>query len=157
MILVLIIIYAVISVVFFIFRAERSKLREYYSTLLCISYLRFLEQYILIYIYEVWEYEHLPTPLANIIGVPILLDITLFPMLGYLFIQYKTKKWSYNFIWAIILTGIEATMVWSGMLEHHKYWNFVWSYLLALATVFITHFQYQLFLRTGWYQPDDRV
>lgn len=158
MILVLILFYAVISVCFFLFWADRSKFPRYYSSLLSISYLRFLEQYILVYVFKLWEYEHLPTPLAKIIGVPILLDVTLFPMLGYLFIHCTSKKGEntiiYQLVWAMVLTGVEATMVGSGMLRHLQYWNFGCSYVLALATIIIIHLQYQLFLRTGWYQSD---
>ncbi|MEW9672473.1 CBO0543 family protein [Ammoniphilus sp. 3BR4] len=144
----LIIFYAAISVCFFLFRVERSKWREYYSTLLSASYLRFLEQYVLVYILKVWEYENLPTPLAKIIGVPILLDVTLFPVLGYLIVHYMKEKRAAKkyFLPAAILTIVEGTMVWSGMLEHHRYWNFVYSYFLALATVIFLHYQYKLFM-----------
>ncbi|WP_134704891.1 CBO0543 family protein [Ammoniphilus sp. YIM 78166] len=149
------ILYAIISVCFFLFWAKRSKLREYYSSLLCISYLRFLEQYILVYILKVWEYKDLPTPLAQIIGVPILLDVTLFPMLGYLMIHYSYRKFSNtvksHLIWATAILFVECTMLGAGHLEHHRYWNFMLSYLLALATVIIIYLQYKLFLRTGWY------
>lgn len=151
----LIIVYAVISVCFFLFWAEQSKFREYYSSLLCISYLRFLEQYILVYIFEVWEYKNLPTPLAQIIGVPILLDVTLFPLLGYLMIHFSYRKVSHtvksHFLWAAAILLVECTMLGAGHLEHQRYWNFILSYLLALATVIIIHLQYKLFLRTGWY------
>ncbi|MBP1935074.1 CBO0543 family protein [Ammoniphilus resinae] len=147
----LILFYSIISVYFFLFLADRSKFREYYSSLLCISYLRFLEQYLLVYVLKVWEYHHLPLPLAKVSGVPILLDVTFYPMVGYLMIHYSNrllnKRMIHYLIWGAILTFVEFTMVWTGMLEHQKYWNFAASFLLAIATVVIIHGQYRLFLK----------
>jgi hypothetical protein len=75
--------YSAISIFFFLFWADRTRLRKYYSALLTINYLRFLEQYVFVYVLKVWEYKHLPIHRAKVIDVPILLDVTLFPMLGY--------------------------------------------------------------------------
>jgi len=159
-VIMLIIFYTIISVCFFLFVADRSKFREYYSSLLCITYLRFLEQYLLVYILKVWEYDHLPTPFAKIIGVPFLLDVTLFPMLGYLIIHYSNrsanKRMLYYLIWGVVLTFVESTMVWTGLLEHQKSWNFTATFLLAMATVVIIHGQYRLFLKTGWFPIDSK-
>ena len=150
MVIMLILFYTIISVCFFLFLAYRSKFREYYSSLLCMCYLRFLEQYLLVYVLKVWEYHHLPSPLAKIIGVPVLLDVTFFPAVGYLIIHYanrSTNKWMiHSFIWGAFLTFVESTMVWSGMLEHTKYWNMAASFLLAIATVAMIHWQYRVFL-----------
>lgn len=123
-----------------------------------ISYLRFLEQYILIYVLKVWKYKQLPSPLAKVIDVPILLDVTFYPMVGYLFIHYLHSKsvhlMTYYLLWSLTVWGVEYTIVLSGMLEHVKYWNLIFSYFLVLATLIMVHLQYKLFLRTGWYQTN---
>jgi len=154
-VIMLIIFYTIISVCFFLFVADRSKFQEYYSSLLCITYLRFLEQYLFVYILKVWEYDHLPSALGKIIGVPIILDVTLFPMLGYLMIYYSNrstnKRVIHYLIWGVVLALVEYSMVWTEMLEHRKYWNFAASFLLAMATVVIIHGQYRVFLKTGWF------
>lgn len=151
----IIIIYSVIALLFFLIRRGHIDFRQYYSTLLMMSYLRFLEQYILVHILQVWEYQNLPLPLAQVISVPITLDITIYPLLAYFFIKFVPEKpintLIYYLVFPFTLLGIETSLVWGGFIEHHKEWNFLFSYYLAFCTFLIVHWQYRLFLKTGWY------
>ncbi|MGO4890369.1 CBO0543 family protein [Anaerobacillus sp. MEB173] len=153
--MMLILIYSTIAILFFLMWRKRIDFRHYYSTLLTISYLRFLEQFILVHILEVWEYDNLPLPVASTIGAPILLNITFFPLLAYFFIKYipksRLKILVYYFLWAFILLGVETSLIWTNYLEHKKEWNYLFSYYLAFSTFVVVHWQYKLFLTTGWY------
>ncbi len=155
----LLITFSVIALLIFLILKKQMDFRLYYSTMLMISYLRFLEQYILVYMVEVWKYEHLPLPLSTVIGVPVTLDITIYPLLGYLFIKFlpinKISIILYISIFSVALLGIEASLVFWGNLEHLKNWNFLLSYYLAIGTLLVVYWQYKLFLKTGWYEKQE--
>lgn len=155
MISILITLYTVFALLFFLVWRKRIDFRQYYSTLLMMSYLRFLEQYIIIYMLKVWEYKHLPLPFSKVVGVPMTLDLTIYPLLAYLFILFVPDKpimtLIYYFIYPFTLLIIEVSLVWQGFLEHQNGWNFIFSYYVAFCTFLVVHWQYRLFLKTGWY------
>lgn len=156
----LITIYAIIAILIFLILGKKIDFRRYYSTLLTICYLRFLEQFVLVYMLNVWEYDNLPLPLSSIINVPVLMDITLYPLLAYFFIQYIPEKplriFAYYFLFSFTLLGLEASLVWADYLVHKKEWNYIFSYYLSFVTFLIIHWQYKLFLQTGWYTNSPR-
>lgn len=155
----LIIIYSVIALLFFLIGIKHINFRRYYSTLLMMSYLRFLEQYIIVHVIEMWEYKNLPLPMSQVISVPMTLDLSIYPLLAYLFIKFVPGRRIYTFIYYLLfpltMVGVESSLIWGGYLEHQYEWNFLLSYYLAFATFLVIHWQYKLFLKTGWHPQNN--
>ncbi|ARU61335.1 hypothetical protein CBW65_10240 [Tumebacillus avium] len=129
---------------------DKSRFRELFPSMLAGSLLRLKEQYVFTHLTKVWEYEQL-VPLFQVVDLPVLLDLTFFPIVSYLYLQHlpqqRLGKFFYTLFAAALLLLYEYLMISFGHLRHHHQWNLLLSYLLLLLTLALVALQYNFYRR----------
>ena len=140
---------AAVGVLSFLLLADKSRMRDLFPSLLFMVYFRFTEQYLLVDILHVWDYESLSTPLANIMNIPVLVDVFFYPPMGYLYVQYYPKtrpaRLLYAIAWATAFMINEQIAVRGGHIEQEASWHPFLSFLLFLVMMLLLILQHKLY------------
>jgi hypothetical protein len=146
----MIILSVLISFALFHVLADRSRLRELYSSALAGSYVRLMMQYIGGEKLRLWEYKNLPFSLSEKVQVPFTLDFSVYPIAAYLFIQFMPKDPFQIVRHYILYVGgavlYEMLLIAGGFIILH-HWNHFLSILFFLTWAVLIHWHYIIFRR----------
>lgn len=113
--------------VWFIF-ADKKRWRELFPVSIFAGYLGLITDMIIEEQLKLWEYQGEFKEFAEVSD-----DIGIYIVVTYLFIQWlpqcKTRaSLLYWFLWTSFAIAIEWIHIVTGHMEHHKWWNYGWSY-----------------------------
>jgi hypothetical protein len=115
-------------IVFFLF-ADRSRFREFFGAVMFTVFLGLFTDLIMVH-YNLWSYSGLPHPLYVI---PLSLDLGIYPVVCFIFLQWLPKKWGRIFRRSIYCSIAAILLEWmtlfTGHMVHHMWWNLGWSFV----------------------------
>jgi hypothetical protein len=130
-------------ILWFIF-ADKTRWREIFPVSFFAGYLGLITDIIMDY-YRLWEYKN-----GKIMG-ELFDDFSVYIVVTYLFIQWLPTNhtfWAffrYWFIWTATAIGIEWVHVVTDHMEHHKWWNYGWSYFANWLLFWIFYKYHKIF------------
>ncbi len=124
-----------------------KRLPELFPSALFASYLALFTD-ILMEKYELWSY--IDAPLSGQ-AIKLLLGFGLYPIVGYLFMQFLPeslwKKLIYTFFWTLFAITFEFVYLSLGIIEHHMWWTLWMSYISDWIIFFLIYLQYCFYAR----------
>ncbi len=112
--------------------ADLKRFRELLPIVFTGVYLRFLDHYILIDWLELW---HIHGTLNSVLWLPMSADLTIWPVVTYLFIQYlpKIKVWIYILSWSVLMYVYVRVLFWIDLYSAKKGWLPIYSAFFMLS------------------------
>lgn len=127
----------VVSWLVFIWRADKSRMREFYGAVVYTSFLGLATDLIMVE-YNLWSYEGLPHPLYTI---PLTLDFGIYPVVAYLYLQHLPPTWGAIFIRALLCMAPALLFEWVtlriGAMHHHLWWR-LWHSMIADIFIYLS-------------------
>lgn len=121
----------------FIWIADKSRVREFYGAVVYTSFLGLATDLIMVE-YKLWSYVGLPHPLYTI---PLTLDFGMYPVVAYLFLQHLPSTWGAIFIRALLWTAPALLFEWFtlriGAMHHHQWWR-LWMSMIADIFIYLS-------------------
>ncbi len=107
--------------IFFKF-ADLKRYRELLPIVFTGAYLRFLDHYIVIDWLELWEIHG---ALNSVLWLPMSADLTIWPVVTYLFIQYLPQKkvWLYILTWSTLMYVYVRVLFWVDLYSAKGNWH----------------------------------
>lgn len=114
--------FEVLALMFFWKLADISRFKELVPIILTGVFIRFLQHYIIVEWFQFWDF---PGAKWKMIWIPISADLTFWPVVSYLFIQYlpKERHLLYVSIWTIGMLVYLQVLMWLDVFSFRKGWN----------------------------------
>ncbi|HEU4962579.1 MAG TPA: CBO0543 family protein [Bacilli bacterium] len=130
---------------------DKSRWRELYPSAMFMTYVRFVEQYILVEILHVWTYDNLTNPFSSYMNTPVIVDLFFYSSMGYLFVQKwplrRPARLFYVVGWALLFTIDEYIAVLHGTIKFKAPWGVFESFMLFVTALVLLVIQYEFYSR----------
>ncbi|BCJ86798.1 hypothetical protein [Effusibacillus dendaii] len=112
----------IVAILVFVIWGDRKRLRELMPTVMTGIYFRFLQQYIIIDWLQYWEVHGTESMKT---WLPIIADITVWPVVSYLFIQYCPKRFKllYGAVWVCLMFLYKKGLEWLHIISMKPGWH----------------------------------
>lgn len=130
------------------FFADKKRWRELFIPAMFAGLLAILTDH-LMHHYLLWHYH--PKGEISQLTIELFDDFGMYMVVTYLFIQWLPKKQSgwimfqYWFVWTGFAIGIEWIHLFTGHMEHHKWWNLGYSYLADWLLFWLFYWFHKIF------------
>lgn len=122
----------ILAILVFLKSADFSRVKEFLPVVLSGIFFRFLEHYFVIDWFEIWE---IPGPEWMQLWLPISADLTAWPVVCYLFLQYlpRRSRILYGLMWVFVMLVYLLALERLNVFKMHKGWNFGLSAITVSA------------------------
>ncbi|HEU4962578.1 MAG TPA: CBO0543 family protein [Bacilli bacterium] len=109
---------------------DTKRLQELYPSALLSSFMGIFTDLIMVK-YNLWKYD---SDFFGSLEVPMLLDLSIYPVVAMLYIQFfpEKKSWAkrifYTACWVLFSISLEWIFLQRGEMEHHMWWRLWYSF-----------------------------
>ena len=122
---------------YFLWRADKSRIREIYGAMIYTSLLGLLTDLIMVK-YQLWTYEGLPQPHFTI---PLTLDFGIYPVVAYFYVSSLPESWPSIFLRALAWMAPALFFEWMtlrlGKMHHHQWWT-LWLSMISDILIYMS-------------------
>ncbi|MGZ4105939.1 MAG: hypothetical protein ACXVDE_00965 [Tumebacillaceae bacterium] len=107
--------------------ADKSRMREMFPVMTTSVFVRFLEHFIVIDWMHIWKV--FGTPMMSL-WIPLSANVTVWPVAGYLFIQYlpEKRRWLYGLCWVATMLMYLQLLIWFHVFTMGPHWHMFKSF-----------------------------